>query len=77
MNNASKLNINILWGSDATMSRNDIRRIKFAATTQFSLPPNQNKGREKRKREALCPTNQQYISYRKNKQVTARSVRDC
>lgn len=67
MNNASKLNINILWSSDATVPRNDIRRIKFATNTQFSLPPNQNKGREKRKREIQYPNNQSHISYRYEK----------
>lgn len=53
MNNASKLNINILWDSDATVPRNDIRRIKFAVATCFSLYPKfkikeERKGREKR-----------------------------
>lgn len=67
MYTASNLSINILWDSCATVSRNDIRRIKFATTTHFSLSPNQNKGREERMREMQCTINQSRISYRYEK----------
>lgn len=69
----TSLNINLLQGLDASATQNVIRRIMVVATTRFysffypfstlfstrfSLPPNQNKGREKRKREAQRLNNQ-------------------